>query len=166
MRIPTRPTRTVVALLAAAALLLVGAPRLALATPAEQASRPAARLRPAKQATSFQRTTKATAALAASQIRWELRNANTAGRPDVVVAYGGVTAVAVVTGDWDGNGSHTVGVVYARSDGQLEGQLRNANTPGPPAAVVRFGGTSAIPGDRRLERQRQRHPGRGVPALR
>jgi hypothetical protein len=67
------------------------------------------------------------------------------GRPDVVVAYGGVTAVAVVTGDWDGNGSHTIGVVYARSDGQLEWQLRNANTAGAPDVVVRFGGTSSIP---------------------
>ena len=42
-----------------------------------------------KQATSFQRTAKAAATLAASEIRWELRNANTAGRPDAVVAYGG-----------------------------------------------------------------------------
>ena len=142
MRIPTRPTRTVVALLAAAALLLVGAPRLALATPAEQASRPAARLRPAKQATSFQRTTKATAALAASQIRWELRNANTASRPDVVVAYGGVTAVAVVTGDWDGNGSDTLGAVYQRS-GELRWELRDATTPGLPDHAFGYGGLDA-----------------------
>ena len=98
-----------------------------------------------KQATSFQRTAKAAATLAASEIRWELRNANTAGRPDVVVAYDGATAVAVVTGDWDGNGSHTIGVVYARPDGQLEWQLRNANTVGTPDVVVRYGGSSSIP---------------------
>ncbi|HET6750151.1 MAG TPA: hypothetical protein VFL71_12925, partial [Actinomycetes bacterium] len=144
MRIRTRP-RTIAAVLAAATLLLVSAPGLAMAAPPQRPSRPSVGLRPAKQATSFQRTTKAAATLAASQIRWELRNANTAGRPDVVVAYGGVTAAAVVTGDWDGNGSHTVGVVYARPDGQLEWQLRNANTPGTPDVVVRFGGTSSVP---------------------
>jgi hypothetical protein len=98
MRIRTRP-RTIAAVLAAATLLLVSAPGLAMAAPPQRPSRPSVGLRPAKQATSFQRTTKAAATLAASQIRWELRNANTAGRPDVVVAYGGVTAAAIVTGD-------------------------------------------------------------------
>ena len=106
-------------MVAAATLALVSAPGSAGAA-GQPSSRPSASLRLAKQATSFDRTAKAAATLAASEIRWELCNANSAGRPDVVLAYGGMTAVAVVTGDWDGNGSHTIGVVYARSDGQLE----------------------------------------------
>jgi hypothetical protein len=132
-------------LLAAAALLVVSAPALAVAAAGAQPPAPVTSLPPAEQASSFQRTAKAAAKLAASQIRWELRNANTAGRPDVVAAYGGMTAVAAVTGDWDGNGSHTIGVVYARPDGQLEWQLRNANTPGTPDVTVQFGGTGSIP---------------------
>src|SRR5918999_3114516 len=132
MRIRTHQARTILALVAGATLLLVSAPGSAGAAASQPPPPPPASLRLAKQATSFDRTAKAAATLAASEIRWELRNANTAGRPDVVLAYGGVTAVAVVTGDWDGNGSHTIGVVYARSDGQLEWQLRNANTAGTP----------------------------------
>jgi hypothetical protein len=145
VRIPTRTARTIVALLAATALPLAIVPGSAVAAPKEQPSRPSASLRPEKQATSFQRTAKTAATLAASEIRWELRTSNTAGSPDLVFAYGGVTAVAVVTGDWDGNGTHTIGVVYAASDGQLEWQLRNSNTAGTPDVVVRFGGVRSIP---------------------
>ncbi|HEX2156967.1 MAG TPA: hypothetical protein VHS79_08305, partial [Actinomycetes bacterium] len=145
MYIRTRRARAIAALLAAVGLLIVSAPGFAGAAPAQRPPRPSPGLHLAKQATSFDRTPKAAATLAASQIRWELRNANTAGRPDAVLAYGGVTAFAVVTGDWDGNGSHTVGVVYARSDGQLEWRLRNANTAGTPDVVVPFGGTNGIP---------------------
>ena len=141
----TRPATAIVALLAAAALSLVSAPGIAAAAPSRQPSPLPGGLRPTKQATSFGRTAKAAATLAASEIRWELRNSNTAGSPDVVVAYGGVTAVAVVTGDWDGNGTTTIGVVYAGSDGQLEWQLRNSNTPGAPDIVVRYGATSSVP---------------------
>jgi hypothetical protein len=53
MRIRARPTQTLIALLAGVGLLVVSAPGLAAA------------------------------ALGASEIRWELRNANTAGQPDI-----------------------------------------------------------------------------------
>ena len=142
MRIRTRP-RTIAAVLAAATLLLVSAPGLAMAAPPQRPSRPSVGLRPAKQATSFQRTTKAAATLAASQIRWELRNANTAGRPDVVVAYGGTNSVPV-TGDWDGNRTTTIGVAFARSDHQVGWHLRNANSAGPPDVAVAYGGVDAF----------------------
>ena len=128
-------------MVAAATLALVSAPGSAGAA-GQPSSRPPASLRLAKQATSFDRTAKAAATLAASEIRWELRNANSAGRPDVVLAYGGMTAVAVVTGDWDGNGSDTPGVVYQRS-GELEWQLRDAAAPGRPDHVFRYGGLDA-----------------------
>ncbi len=112
MRIQARRARAMVALLATVGLLVVSAPGLAGAAPAQRPQGPSPGLRLAKQASSFDRTAKAAATLAASEIRWELRNANTAGRPDVVVAYGGVTASAVVTGDWDGNRTWTPGVAY------------------------------------------------------
>jgi hypothetical protein len=76
------------------------------------------------------------------QIGWQLRNANTAGPPSVTVAYGGVDALAIVTGDWDGNGSDTLGAVYRRS-GELEWQLRDAAAPGRPDHVFRYGGLDA-----------------------
>jgi hypothetical protein len=80
----TRPIQTLIALLAAVALLVVSAPGLAVAAPNHRPPHPSVGLWLDKQATSFQRTAKAAATLAASEIRWELRNANTAGRPDVV----------------------------------------------------------------------------------
>jgi hypothetical protein len=139
MYIRTRRARAIAALLAAVGLLIVSAPGFAGAAPAQRPPRPSPGLHLAKQATSFDRTSKAAATLAASQIRWELRNANTAGRPDAVLAYGGVSAFAVVTGDWDGNGSDTLGAVYQRS-GELEWQLRDATAPGRPDHVFRYGG--------------------------
>ena len=112
MRIRTRPTQALIALLAAVGLLVVSAPGLAATAPSHRPPHPSAVLHLAKQATSFDRTAKAAAALGVSEIRWELRNANTAGQPDVVAAYGGVTAFAVVTGDWDGNRTWTPGAAY------------------------------------------------------
>jgi outer membrane protein assembly factor BamB len=76
------------------------------------------------------------------QIGWQLRNANTAWPPDIALAYGGVRALAIVTGDWDGNGSDALGAVYGRS-GELEWQLRDAITPGRPDHVFRYGGLEA-----------------------
>jgi hypothetical protein len=137
-----RQARTILTLVVAALLALATAPGSAVATATQPVSRPPASLRLAKQATSFDRTAKAAATLAASEIRWELRNANTAGRPDVITTFGGVTSVAVVTGDWDGNGSDTPGVVYQRS-GELEWQLRDATMPGRPDHVFRYGGLDA-----------------------
>lgn len=144
----TRPTTIIVALLAAAALMLMSAPGIAAAAPTRKPSPLPGDLQPAKQPTSFQRTgtaaTKLAATAAASEIRWELRNSNTAGSPDAVVSYGAVTAVAIVTGDWDGNGTTTIGVAFARSDGQIGWHLRNANAPGRPDVVVAYGGLDAL----------------------
>jgi hypothetical protein len=144
MRIRTRPTQTLIALLASVGLLVVSAPGLAATAPNHRPPHPSAGLRLAKQATSFDRTAKAAAALGVSEIRWEHRNTNTAGTPDVVARYGGTSSFPV-TGDWDGNGSTTIGVVFARSDEQLGRHLRNANTAGRPDVVVAYGRANAVP---------------------
>ena len=43
-------------------------------------------------------------------VRWELRNSNMGGPPDVVMNYGRGRDIPI-TGDWDGNGTDTPGVV-------------------------------------------------------
>jgi hypothetical protein len=65
---------------------------------------------------------------------WKLRNSNTPGAPDVTpFAYGGVGSVAVVVGDWDGDGKDTIGVVELDpSTNFLVWKLRNTLTPGAP----------------------------------
>jgi hypothetical protein len=76
---------------------------------------------------------------------WQLRNSNTAGPPDTVVAYSHGRDVPI-TGDWDGDGDDTIGVV--RGDSWL---LRNSIAGG--AADISFVYGSAaylelpVPGD-------------------
>ena len=55
---------------------------------------------------------------------WHLRNSNSGGAPDISFAWGGPDDVPVV-GDWDGNGTTTIGV--RRGSTWL---LRNSNSPG------------------------------------
>jgi hypothetical protein len=67
-------------------------------------------------------------------IQWQLRNSNTAGPPDVVLNYGRGRDRPVV-GDWDGNGSDTVGV-HRQPNNWL---LRNSNTSGVAQISFSYG---------------------------
>jgi hypothetical protein len=66
-------------------------------------------------------------------IQWQLRNSNTAGPPDVVITYGQGRPWPLV-GDWDGNGTDTVGLHSGNS-----WLLRNSNTSGPPQVTFAYG---------------------------
>src|SRR5262249_48937318 len=81
---------------------------------------------------------------------WKLKNSNQEGAPDYTFAYGQVGDVPVV-GDWDGNGTTTVGV--ARPDpvsNTLTWYLRNSNSAGAPD-ITPFGygavGDARVTGD-------------------
>jgi CubicO group peptidase (beta-lactamase class C family) len=77
--------------------------------------------------------------------RFELRNANAAGPPDLSFVYG-IGAVTPIVGDWDGDGVDTVGV-FDRASGMA--YLRNANSAGPEDIVVDTGrpGLAPVVGD-------------------
>ena len=70
-------------------------------------------------------------------IRWELRNSNTPGPPDLVFTYSRGRDIPVV-GDWDGNRTDTPGV--ARHPNQW--LLRNTNTGGVANEALTFGAGS------------------------
>jgi hypothetical protein len=59
---------------------------------------------------------------------WFLRNETSAGAPDAGSFAYGAPGWSPVVGDWDGNGTTTVGVV----DPTATWYLRNSNTPGAP----------------------------------
>jgi hypothetical protein len=61
-------------------------------------------------------------------LRWELRNSNTAGPPDVVFEYGRAGDVPVV-GDWNLDGRWTPGVVVAQGRHWLLRQHASAGQP-------------------------------------
>jgi hypothetical protein len=80
---------------------------------------------------------------------WYLRSSNTSGAANAgVFQYGGAGWIGVV-GDWDGNGSQTVGVVDPLGDidpNNLTWFLRNSNSAGAPdAGVFNFGSRGWIP---------------------
>jgi hypothetical protein len=64
---------------------------------------------------------------------WFLRDANGPGAPTVpAFAFGGGDQFwTPVVGDWDGNGTDTVGAVLS-AGGVMRWHLRNSNSPGPP----------------------------------
>ncbi|MCC6419072.1 MAG: hypothetical protein IT429_12630 [Gemmataceae bacterium] len=74
---------------------------------------------------------------------WYLRNANDAGAPDVApFRYGSAGQIPVV-GDWDGDGTDTVGVFDPIT---ATWQLRNSNSEGAPdVAPFRYGGAGWVP---------------------
>ena len=78
-------------------------------------------------------------------IRWHLRNSNTAGPPDLSVVYSRGRD-RPVTGDWDGDGDDTIGVV--RGDAWL---LRNSVAGGNADIAFTYGSASylelPVPGD-------------------
>ena len=80
------------------------------------------------------------APIAAPQVRtWYLREMNTPGPPDHTVVFGG-SADRPVVGDWDNNGSDTVGVF---SGGKWF--IRNDLDSGPPHANFAYGAPGYIP---------------------
>ncbi len=65
------------------------------------------------------------------RLSWLLRNSNTSGVADVTVVYGSAQADDFpVVGDFDGDGTDTIGVVRPRADDRLSFLLRNSNTSG------------------------------------
>jgi hypothetical protein len=81
---------------------------------------------------------------------WKLRNSLSAGAPDFNTsgvdgfAFGGLPGDLPVTGDWDGNGTTTVGVAErVGTGGVLAWRLRNSNSAGgADAGNFAFGGVA------------------------
>ncbi len=65
------------------------------------------------------------------------------GWPDSFIHMSSTSPVRFY-GDWDGNGTVTVGVVR-RVAGALEWHLRNSNSPGPADMIFRYGLASDLP---------------------
>jgi hypothetical protein len=72
-------------------------------------------------------------------IRWQLRNDNSAGPPQLAFVYSRGRDVPV-TGDWDGDGDDTVGVVR----GPNSWLLRNSNTGGLANLSFAYGSGSLL----------------------
>jgi hypothetical protein len=79
--------------------------------------------------------------LVGTQWRWHQRNTNDPTSPWRLVVYGDTTQGDdwPVAGDWDGNGTTTVGFFSNRPDGLGEWRLRNSNTFGPPNVTFLYG---------------------------
>ena len=74
---------------------------------------------------------------------FHLRNRNEPGDADIVVQLpldGDNSKAVPITGDWDGNGSMSIGVWRSGTF-----YLRNSNTPGPGEIVTTFGLPSHTP---------------------
>jgi hypothetical protein len=67
-----------------------------------------------------------------STATWYLRNEDNAGPPDAGVFRYGAPGWIPVVGDWDGNGTTTIGVVNPNAGGYLQWFLRNSNSAGAP----------------------------------
>jgi hypothetical protein len=78
-------------------------------------------------------------------LQWLLRNSNTSGGADITLNYGRAETDFPVVGDWNGDGSDTVGVVRLRADGRLEWLLRNSNTSGAANLSVVYGAAPDFP---------------------
>jgi hypothetical protein len=70
-----------------------------------------------------------------------LRNSNTSGPADLTAFYGAPGDLPVV-GDWDGNGTDTIGI-FRPSQGMF--YLRNSNTPGNVDIAVYYGSPGDLP---------------------
>src|SRR5262249_24273809 len=74
---------------------------------------------------------------------WFLKNTIAPGAPDIApFAYGGKNWLPVV-GDWDGNGTTTIGVVDPAT---LTWYLKNTNAPGAWDVSFRYGQAGDVPG--------------------
>lgn len=81
---------------------------------------------------------------AGGETLWKLRNSNSEGPATAAFYYGPDTAKPV-TGDWDGNGSVTIGVARNNGAGEIAWQLRNANSSGSPSATHTYGASTDTP---------------------
>lgn len=72
--------------------------------------------------------------------KFYLRNSNTAGNADITLTYGdnthGPNQIRPIVGDWDGNGTTTIGIYDRVASSFL---LRNSNTTGVPEVSFGFG---------------------------
>lgn len=74
---------------------------------------------------------------------WSLRHTATAGSPDLApfgFGTGNAGSAYPVVGDWDGNGTDTVGVKSGAT-----WSLRHTNTPGPPDLTFNYGTANDLP---------------------
>jgi len=87
--------------------------------------------------------------VAISAPTWNLRNTLTTGAANNSFSYGSSSDTMFVSGDWDGNGSMTPGVVRTNSSGQLVWYLRNENSGGGDDITFTYGlaGETPIVGD-------------------
>jgi hypothetical protein len=80
-----------------------------------------------------------------SGLQWFIRNSHSPGAPDVAPFYYGGPGLIPVMGDWDGNGTVTIGAVARTSNGLLW-YLKNSNGPGnPDYTPFYYGGSSLVP---------------------
>jgi hypothetical protein len=76
-------------------------------------------------------------------VTWYLRNEDSAGPPETTPFSYGFSTWTPVVGDWDGNGTMTIGVVDTST---ATWYLRNENNPGvPDAGQFQFGAAGWIP---------------------
>jgi hypothetical protein len=69
--------------------------------------------------------------------QWNLRNSNNGGSPNKTFVYGNPKLGDYpVVGDWDGNGSTTIGIVRPDKDGHWVWYLRNSNSAGKPSITT------------------------------
>jgi hypothetical protein len=78
-------------------------------------------------------------ATAGGNIQWLLRNSNTGGAAEISAVYGRVATDLPVVGDWNGDGTDTVGVARVRDDGRIQWLLRNSNTGGAAEISAVYG---------------------------
>ena len=88
-----------------------------------------------------------------SELLWKLRNSNSSGPAEAAFDYGSSTDIPVV-GDWNGDGTATIGIVR-KDGGELLWKLRNSNSSGSGRSGVRLRVLYRHPGRRRLERRRR-----------
>jgi hypothetical protein len=71
-----------------------------------------------------------------------LRNSNTGGEADVSLVYGGISGGVPVVGDWDSNGTDTIGIYVPNLAYWF---LRNSNTTGTGQIFLVYGGINGAP---------------------
>ncbi len=80
---------------------------------------------------------------APTAVEWGLRNSNSGGNPDIALEFGSPEPEQVqVTGDWDGNGTVTIGR-YEPITGIW--RLRNSNSTGSTEIEFQYGGSQFKP---------------------
>src|SRR6266511_2786612 len=74
------------------------------------------------------------------EIQWVLKNSNSSGVGDVTFGFGNAGSCWPMVGDWDGNGTDTIGVACHPSDGlEIQWMLKNSNSAGVPDVTFGYG---------------------------